>query len=242
MVDVKQDVAREMRLGEHVARALAQRALHRRRRGPQARRDERVGQRRPGCGSRAWRRTARACGGRRASAATSFRSVSSSAYRRASSNGVQLDMTHSERGSQSPRAPLGAWLSAAWATAGQEGEEGGGDDQQAAGHGGLLAERGGHSSQRQRHARTPPHPGWRVRTPCRPRRYIRLQSPRARTKRTSTPAQSATPAYRWPSGPVTIHAASTTCGGRRRRTVLTIRWNACPPQSPPPSPSCPSRA
>lgn len=47
--------------------------------------------------------------------------------------------------------------------------------------------------------------------------YIRSSRPRTRTYRKSTPAQSAIPAYRWPTGPVTIHAASTSNQGRRRR-------------------------
>ncbi len=47
--------------------------------------------------------------------------------------------------------------------------------------------------------------------------YIRSSRPRARTYFTSTPAQSATPAYRCPIGPVTIHAASTSNHDRRRR-------------------------
>jgi hypothetical protein len=39
---------------------------------------------------------------------------------------------------------------------------------------------------------------------------------RSRAQRASTTTQSTTPAYRCPSGPVAIHAATTTCGGRGR--------------------------
>ena len=42
-------------------------------------------------------------------------------------------------------------------------------------------------------------------------------TPLPRAQRHSSPTQSTTPAYRCPSGPVTSHAATTTCGGRGRR-------------------------